>query len=281
MANQNGKRFERIYTNYAANTFTYEPAAAVDLVTCVTPSDAPCEAPALRPDNAPICPFQASDDGPAFATLRGGGLLLIDPYSTPMRVVGEYDVDHVRPNGCGLVEARGHVFLSIGGGTASNLDEFTVYRVPMVGLSGPNPPNRPAAELLFTDDSPNRDAHGVAASKHERYVWIFDRAGNVAEVFSARGGRRVNTVNLVLRASADPTPDLAAEAPSGNHMFVSLPVPLSGDPHASTGSTPGLGVIEINKNGRGGRMKAIVRISNVDEAGIERADAHGMRLRLK
>ena len=38
----------------------------------------PCQAAGVRPDNAPICPFVASDNGPAFVTLRGGGLFVVD-----------------------------------------------------------------------------------------------------------------------------------------------------------------------------------------------------------
>lgn len=58
------------------------------------------------------------------------------------------------------------------------------------------------------------------------------------------------------------------------------PVPLSGDPHASTGSTPGIGVIQVTAGGSDGFVKAIVRISNTDAAVVERADAHGIALRI-
>src|SRR5688572_21988977 len=37
VANQNGKRLERIDTDYAKNTFTPNPAAMLDLATCTTP----------------------------------------------------------------------------------------------------------------------------------------------------------------------------------------------------------------------------------------------------
>ena len=47
--------------------------------------------------------------------------------------------------------------------------------------------------------------------------------------------------------SPDPTPDLMVLSPEGTHMFLSFrgPSPLSGDPHVSTGATPGVGVLKI------------------------------------
>ena len=66
-------------------------------------------------------------------------------------------------------------------------------------------------------------------------------------------------------------------------MFATLrgSLPLSGDPHASTGSTPGVGVIRVQQGGRSGELQAIARISNVDAGGIDRADPHGLRIREK
>ncbi len=282
VANQNGKLFERIYTNYAAESFAFEPAATLHLATCTTPNGFACQDPVLRPDNAPICPFVTSGNTVAFISLRGGGLFVVDHMATPMAIVGEYTTSEIAGNGCGFVEAGGRVFLNAGGGTASNLDEFAVFRLPTSGYSAANPPNTPARELLFQDHSEHRDAHGTLATKQQRYVWMFDRAGNVAEVFDTESGERMSTVPLVSKHSADPTPDLAVLSPNGSRIFVSLrgPVPLSGDPHASTGATPGLGVIQVIAGGRNGFMKAIAPISNVDAAGVERADAHGIALRI-
>ena len=283
VANQNGKLLERINTNYAANQFTHDAAATLNIATCTTPNGIPCELAGVRPDNAPICAFVASDNGPAFVTLRGGGLFVVDHTTTPMGIVGEYDVSAIGPNGCGAVEANGRVFLNAGGGTAANLHEFTVYRLPMTGYAAANLPNTPERELLFQDFAEDRDAHGPVATKGERYVWVLDRAGNVAEVFDGPSGARVNTVDLRSNDSADPTPDLGVIAPSGNRIFVSLrgPLPLSGDPHASTGATPGLGVVQLQQDGSTGVMKAIAPISNVGSDGVERADAHGIALRRK
>lgn len=283
VANQNGKLLERINTNYANNLFVHDTAATLNLATCTTPNGVACQAASVRPDNAPICAFVASDNGPAFVTLRGGGLFVVDHTSTPMAIVGEYDLSAIGPNGCGAVEARQHVFLNAGGGTASNLYEFTVYRLPMAGYSAANAANTPPPEVLFHDTAQHRDAHGPVATKRERYVWMFDRAANVAEVFDGPTGTHVNTVELTSSDSTDPTPDLAVIAPSGNRIFVSLrgPVPLSGDPHASTGTTPGLAVVQVHTGGWDGFVKAIAPISRVDASGVERADAHGIALRRK
>jgi hypothetical protein len=89
-------------------------------------------------------------------------------------------------------------------------------------------------------------------------------------------------MNLAGSVSDDPSPDLADVAPAGNRIFVSLrgPNPLSGDPHVSTGSTPGIGVIQIQAGGARGFLKAVVPISNRDAGGVERADPHGIRVRV-
>ena len=81
--------------------------------------------------------------------------------------------------------------------------------------------------------------------------------------------------------SDDPSPDLLDVSPGGDRVYVSLrgSLPLSGDPHASTGSTPGVGVIKVKSGGRSGELRAIARISNVDAGGFERADPHALRVR--
>lgn len=279
VANQNGKLLERIDTDFARNSFVLNPAATIDLASCTTPAGQPCESPQLRPDNAPICPIVGSNRRNAFVTLRGGGLFVVDPTPTPMRITAEYDRGTVHPNGCGGVEAGGRVFLNSGGGTGSNLHEFDVYTFPLSGYSAGNPANTPAPTVAFSDDVEPRDSHGMALVGGN--VWVFDRGANLVEIFAANGGARRGTIALAGNLSADPTPDLAAVSPGRSHVFVSLrgPNPLSGDPHVSTGSTPGIGVIEIGEDGRTGALRAIVPISNRDGGGVERADPHGIALR--
>jgi hypothetical protein len=281
VANQNGKKLERIRTDYGRGRFTQEPAATIDLAGCTTPTGLPCQSVDLRPDNAPICPFVASDNGPAFVSLRGGGMFVVDWRRTPMKIVGEYDRHNVPANGCGFIEARGWVFGNGGGGTAAHLDGFSVYRVPMKGYSRWNPTNYPTAQMLFDDPAHERDAHGVAVTRHQRFVWAGDRDGNLVEVFDARTGMRVSTIDLVSAHSQDPTPDLFASSPDYQWLFVSTrgPNPLSGDPHSSLGTDPGLLVVRVNDGGIDGEVRRLVHISNRDAGGIERADAHGIAVR--
>jgi hypothetical protein len=278
VANQNGKLLERIDTDYTTNSYVHATAATIDLANCTTPNGFPCQDPVLRPDNAPICPRVGSGNV-SYITLRGGGLLVVDPDQTPMAIIGEYDAATVHPNGCGGTETDGYMWLNSGGGTANNLHEFDVYRFPLTGYSASNPPNTPARLLVFSDDVAPRDGHGTTLAGGN--VWIFDRGANVAEVFDGASGSHVGTVSLLGGPSSDPTPDLADVAPSENHIFVSLrgPVPLSGDPHVATGSTPGIGVVQMQEGGRRGFLKTVVPISNIDAAGVERADAHGIRVR--
>jgi hypothetical protein len=282
VANQNGKRLERIDTDYATNTYTLDAAATLDLAGCTTPNGVACQG-TERPDNAPICPLIDSSSSLGFVTLRGGGLFVVNPRATPMAILGEYDRQTVHGNGCGGSEAQGSMFVDSGGGTAANLHAFDVYRFPLSGYAASNLPNTPAPETIFSDDAQDRDAHGTAVTRHQRYLWVLDRASNVAEVFDVASGAHVDTAVLTSSASDDPTPDLADISPAGNRLFVSLrgPNPLSGDPHVATGTTPGLGVVQLTEGGRTGSLKSVVRISNPDAAGTERADAHGIRVRLK
>ena len=282
VANQNGKLLERINTNYGSNTFTLDAAATLNLATCTTPSGAACELTGLRPDNAPICPVIETASTRTFVTLRGGGLFVVDAKATPMKIIADYDASTVHPNGCGGIQVGGNMYINSGGATASNLSEFDVYSFALSSFAPTNAPNTPARTVLFTDDAtPNRDSHGITVSENGRYLWVGDRGTNVAEVFDLTSGARLTTVNLAGAQSSDPAPDLADISPDGDFIFFSFrgPNPLTGDPSVSTGNTPGLGIVQVTQDGRSGALSRVVRITNPDAGSVERADAHGVRVR--
>jgi hypothetical protein len=101
-------------------------------------------------------------------------------------------------------------------------------------------------------------------------------------VVDTAADQMVGTIDLVSAASADPTPDLMATAPNGSHVFVSQrgPNPLTADPHVSTGTTPGVGVIKVHDSRRDGVFEGVAPASKVDAGGVERADVHAMRIRV-
>lgn len=283
VANQNGKLLERIDTDYANNSFLLNAAATIDLSGCTTPNGVPCQDPAIRPDNAPICPSIESTSRYVFATLRGGGLFVVDATQTPMQIVAEYDNETVYPNGCGGAQAGEKMYIGSGGGTAAHLFGADVYSFPVAGFSPSSGPNSPAPTVVLSDSSEEADAHGMTVTKHQRYLWVADRGRNFIWVVDTATDQVVNEILFSGDASEDPTPDLLATSPDGSHVFTSLrgPNPLTADPHVSTGSTPGIGVIKVQQGGRDGNFAALAPVTNVDLDGVERADVHALTIRLK
>lgn len=283
VANQNGKLFERIDTHYTTNTFVLNTQALINLATCTTPNGFPCQDVDIRPDNAPICPIIEATSRYVFVTLRGGGLFVVDATQTPMQIVAEYDIDTVHPNGCLGAQVGEKMYVDSGGGTAAHLFGADIYAFPVTGFSPLNPPNVPAPTVVLSDTTEEADAHGATLTKHQRYLWVADRGRNFIWVIKTQTDEVVNELLLAGRISADPTPDLLATSPNGSHVFMSLrgPNPLTADPHVSTGSTPGIGVIKVRQGGRGGTFEALAPVTNVDQGGVERADVHALTIRLQ
>jgi hypothetical protein len=288
VANQSGKRLERIDTNYETNTFVHNAAATLDLATCTTPTGAPCEAAGLRPLNWPICPIVDQSSRYTFVTLRGGGLFVIDARQTPMRIVGEYDMNAVKGNGCGGTQVGAHMYINSGGSpvNVSGTDPhhpalygFDVYRFPVSGYPA-GQPNTPAPVPLFSKSGLS-DSHGMAATAEGRALWVMDRHADVAEILETGSGQHIGTVPLNGPLTPNAAPDLVDAAPSGNRLFVALrgTTPLSGDPHNARGSTPGLGIIQVTEHGRKGQLIAIVPLDNPVNPGA--TDPHGLRVRIR
>ena len=283
VANQNGKLFERIDTDYDTNTFVLNTAAGINLATCTTPNGVACELAGVRPDNAPICPLIESTSQYTFVTLRGGGLFIVDAKSTPMQIVAEYDRSVVRPNGCLGIQSGTKMYVDSGGGTAAQLFGAHLYVFPVTGFSALNPPNTPAPQVILSTNEEESDAHGATLSKKGKYLWMADRGRNFIWVIDTDTDRIAGIIPLEGPPSSDPTPDLLVTSPNGSHVFMSLrgPNPLTADPHVSTGSTPGVGVIKVLEDGRNGFFEAVAPASNRDAGGVERADIHAMTIRLK
>lgn len=137
VANQNGKLFERIDTNYATNSFVLNTQALINLATCTTPNGVPCQDAVIRPDNAPICPIIEATSRYVFVTLRGGGLFVVDATQTPMQIVAEYDIDTVHPNGCLGAQVGDKMYVDSGGGNGHTPLRGRYLRLSRHGLLAP------------------------------------------------------------------------------------------------------------------------------------------------
>ena len=303
-ADQNGKKLHRINTDADgdgtpyedAEDITFDAAATLDLATCTTPTGAPCEAPALRPDNAPICPVFESSSRLSFVTLRGGGLFVVDSTTTPISIVAEYDNSTIHPNGCGGREAAGKMFVNSGGPGESHLYSIDLSAFPESGPTGA--PNSPAPTEVFGRHGGANDGHGLALLPREGLLWAADRFSNEIEVVDPAADNHIRSFGLTGRASSDPAPDLIVPAPTGILVFASLrgECPLTANSAAfnnAVGNTPGLGIIRIRAGGRAGQLTGVLPIVNPAPAGFDcptraddapgtitnQADPHGIAIR--
>jgi hypothetical protein len=277
VSNQNGKKIERIAADWDSLTFTWEPAAELRLYEGTTPSGAPREDPALRPDNAPICTRVTRDGTLAFVSLRGGGAFVIDHEATPMGIVAEYDRATVEDNGCGQQETGGTMFFNAGAGAPGDPFGHTVYAVDVDDVNPTvNPPNQPAPRVVYTRAG-DADAHGMALTKHEKYLLQGDRRQNDVTVVDTRKEKVVGHFTLAGPLSADPAPDLADVSPDAKLAFFAFrgPTPLSGGQDA-VGTTPGLGIVKLGEGGKDGRLTAIAPSPRPTGA----PDPHGIGVRI-
>ena len=237
VANQNDKKLSRIATNYRTNTFALEPAATIDLANGTTPSGAPRQDPALRPDNAPICPRTDDDGKITFVSLRGGGAFVVDHKANPMRIIAEYDKNALHANGCGYIQ-KGNTDVREQRRRRAGDQPRRARRLLAAGRRvQPRRTRarrtRPSPELVYSlDDRGDVDSHGVLLTKHGKYLWVNDRIQNTVEVVRTRNNELVNEFPLATETATDVAPDLMDISPDKDKVFVATrgPNPQSGGP---------------------------------------------------
>ncbi len=267
-ANIAEKKFIRIWTDYAAHKYTFDPDKDVLNLATLESGE--------RPDTAPICPITESSSQYAFVTLRGGGLLVVDVTTTPLKVVATMDNTQIHPAGCGGIQSGGTMYINSGGGWPIAPLSYDIYALDISNL-----PTSISAKLVSQRDDKFADSHGMASVG--RYVWSVDRAGNNIEIIDTLSNLSVSSVDLVTSANADPAPDLLDVAPDGQYVFVGLrgPNPLTGNDknvNNAKGTIPGVGVIQVDAGGKIGHYKGQAAITNRKD-GKETADPHGIAVR--
>ncbi len=279
-ANIAEKKLVRIWTDYTGKKFTIKPDNdVINLTQMESGNDVP--------DVAPICPITDNRSQFVFVTFRGGGLAVFDITSNPMFLVGTLGRDSVHAAGCGGVQLGSTMYLNSGGGWPATPLNNDVYAFPMGGLPSVSQPSRIGGR-------DGGDSHGMVAVNN-RYLWAGDRHLNLIDVYdSSNDGMKAGTIRLAGDVSQDPAPDLMDAAPDGSYVFASLrgPSPLTGnnkDVNNAVGSTPGIGVIKVEGNGRGGTLIGVAPLSRMAEekdkdgnmVKKEKTDPHGIQVRKK
>ena len=251
VANQNGKKLARIRTDFAAETFTYDPAHDLNLAALED---------AEHPDNAPICPLLFVGGGKkAYVTLRGGGLYVVDAGSTPMQVVKSFGRSEVAPAGCGGVALGNKIYVNSGLPNSSDLYVFD---------------GRSDLLVKHVSVSPiGADAHGMVLTGGGRYLWMGNRASANAAVVATASDTIVATLPDLGKA-----PDIMDITPGGTHVVYPLRGPnnLTGGPPAK-GETPGLAVLRVVDGGARGVRSAFFPIG--DQSADSPNDPHGVAVR--
>lgn len=255
-----GKRLSRIHTNYATNTFTYNPAESLDL--------APLENPD-QPDNNIVCPVVTNNSRYAFVTLRGGGLYIVDIKSTPMTIVASYTKNEILPVGCGGIQVGNVMFINSGGGTPAKPDGFDAYAFDITQLLAFNSSERPPYVHFWHEDG-FVDSHGAVVDFSDTFLWIADRAANRIRIFCADPPfRLIETIDMTKSGvGIDPTPDLLDATPDRKYIVTSqrglfpLSANVIGHDNA-VGNIPGVGVFVLKDGGASGDYSYWIPLSRI------------------
>lgn len=250
VANQNGKRLARISADFTAERFAYSAGDDIDLRALEG---------AAQPDNAPICPILFAGRK-AYVTLRGGGLIVADYISTPMRVLRSYGRDSVGPAGCGGIAANGKIYVNSGSATSSDLYVFDPQTDSLMKH----------LRLAWLGS----DAHGMAVVGGGRFIWMANRADHNIAVINTATDSLAGIITGIGTA-----PDLMDVSPSGRRVYLTLRGPnnLTGGPTAK-GETPGVAMLEVLDGGRSGRRLAFLPIG--DQTAGSPNDPHGIAVRV-
>ncbi len=223
---------------------------------------------------SPVChQYSVTEDGAteAWVTLgpgwRDGALFVIDLDADPPAVTAAWDPSEVKAN-CGIdispdgqhAVANWSGQVSDGPGVADTDGEWYVIDVA-------------SKELLQTDSARGLDAHGLRFSPDGKRLWAVNRNSDNGLIINARTFKVVRDIPAI----AD-TPDILDFSPDGRLVYVSQrgPEPISGAPHAASGTQPGVAVMHA-PSGRTLRVFEPEVVHGADDKVLN--DIHGLGVR--
>ena len=211
---------------------------------------------------APIC-HQFSQEGYTYHTLGPGyhdaGLVVVD--HDDFSIVEAFDGDEL-PTNCGTMPHPAESKFYLTAGLPSDPDEGEE------GVGAYYVLDTETNEVIEQGDTGGYDAHGFWFTPGGEELWVLNRETDDGIVLDPDTDEVVEEID-----DFGPAPDIMWASPDGEYMFVSLrgPNPVSGDPHAATGETPGFSVLEIEN-------REIVQ-TVVPDGENEDSDFHGIGVR--
>ncbi|WP_255168051.1 cell surface protein [Natrononativus amylolyticus] len=196
---------------------------------------------------APIC-HQYAQDGRSLHTLgpsyHDAGLVIVD--HDEFTVDAAFSPEEV-PTNCGTMPHPTEEKFYLTAGLPSNPEEdeegvgdFFVF-------------DTEADEVVHTADTGGVDAHGFWYTPDGEELWVLNRETNDGIVLDPETDEVIDEIEAFGPTQSDDpaesdAPDILWSSPDGEYMFATLrgPEPISGDPHAATGVTPGFSVLDVD-----------------------------------
>ena len=264
VANQGGKRLQRITADFKNDVYKLDAAADLDL-SLLEDAD--------HPGNLPVIPVFTPDGRYVYVPMRGGGSYVVDYQATPMKTVATLGKSAIGPQSCCAALVKDTVWTTAQGGATTTTTSFNLYQV--TGL-----PDRPVAKKILSRTG-NVESHSVILVG--QYLWLADRFANTLDIVDQTGDARTISLASGPLAGRDPAPDIMAATPDESRVFVALrgKTPLTSNIKGldnAVGDVGGFAILTVKDGGRDAVVSSVVALPLA--AGASVVDPHGLRIRI-
>ena len=264
VANQGGKRLQRISADFKNDTYKLDSAADLDL-SLLEDAD--------HPGNLPVIPVFTPDGRYVYVPMRGGGSYVVDYQATPMKTIATLGKSAIGPQSCCATFVKDTIWTTAQGGATTTTTSFNLYQV--TGL-----PDKPVAKKILSRTG-NVESHSVILVG--QYLWLADRFANTLDIVDQTGDARTMSLASGPLAGRDPAPDIMAASPDESMVFVALrgKTPLTSNIKGldnAVGDVGGFAIIAASNSGHDAAVSSVVALPV--GAGASIVDPHGLRIRI-
>lgn len=264
VANQGGKRLQRIAADFKNDVYKLDSGADLDL-SLLEDAD--------HPGNLPVIPVFSPDGRYVYVPMRGGGAYLVDYQATPMKTIASVGKSAIGLQSCCATFVKDTIWTTAQGGPTTTTTSFNLYQV--TGL-----PERPVAKKVLSRTG-SVESHSLI--QVGQYLWVADRFANTLDIVDQTGEARTMSLASGPLAGRDPAPDIMAVSPDGSTVFVALrgKTPVTSNVKGldnAVGDVGGFAILAANDNGHDATVSSVVALPLA--AGASVVDPHGLRIRI-